>query len=165
MSYVATLGRTLLALPMGLFRSRQAKVSLVAGAVMGLTVGANARAAGQKPAPVFEEVRNRMFTADGRLAERATTQYPTPMHEAAADALGPWATESIVTFPESWNAATEQVVIVPMIRALLGLAEAAAGVGYWLGGFIPPQVIGYGGLALVGVLVIAHLRALKEVFG
>jgi len=163
-SYLSTAARTVAHLPIGLLRSGQVKLAAVFAGYVGVVVGAQSRIAGETPASIVARVRDGMITADGQLVEQERTYEPTPFHEAAADVVDPWVADPLFTFPESWNAAAEQAVIVPMIRILLSVVEAGAGVGYWLAGFTPPQVIGYGGLVVIGGVVIVHLWSLRGQF-
>jgi hypothetical protein len=85
------------------------------------------------------------------------------MDQWAAEHIGEWATEPVITTPESWNRALEQAAIVPMIRGILSLTEVAAGIGYWLAGFLPTIVVkGIALLVVAGALVV-YLVSLREV--
>jgi hypothetical protein len=155
MASALSYARALAAVPVGLLRAPMTKLSIGIAAYIGLATGAWTRAAGTEPAPVIAEVREGMFTPNGRLASRDVPP-PTPMHRWAEQQFGAWVTEPVL--PAAWNTAIEQTVAVPMIRSLLGLMEATAGIGHWLAGFVPPQVIGYGGVVVFGVFTLLHLR-------
>jgi hypothetical protein len=160
MASALSYARAIAAVPVGILRAPMTKLSIAMAAYIGVATGAWTRAAGTEPAPVIAEVRNKMFTPDGRLASRDVPP-PTPMHRWAEQQFGGWITEPVL--PEAWNTAVEQAVAVPMVRTLLTLMEVTAGVGHWLGGFVPPQVIGYGGVVVFSVLLLLRVRTVVEV--
>jgi hypothetical protein len=128
---------------------------------MGFIIGADARAMGRKPRVVFNEVRQGTITENGRLAD-TEAQPRTPMDQWAAEHIGEWATEPVITTPESWNRALEQAVIVPMIRGILSLTEVAAGIGYWFAGFLPAVVVDAMALVVVLVALVVYLASFRE---
>ena len=168
-SWLAALGRAVASAPLAMLRSTQAKLGLLGAGMLGLTVGANSRASGREPSWAIDRVRDELFTADGRLADSGGSMPPSPMHRALAERLGPWATEPVFEVPEAYTVGVEQWFIVPFARSMLAVLEAAAGVGYWLAGVVPPAVVGYGGgvVFLAGTLLLVgrRLRDVLEVFG
>jgi len=159
MTDATTVARRLAGVPAALLTSVHTKVSLLLGAHLGLTVGALSRAEGTRPAPIIAQVRSELFTADGGLTT-AGAQPSTPLHRAAADAVGPWITEPVIETPDWYAAGMEQYVLVPFMRALLNIIEVAAGAGYAAAGVVPAPVLAYGGFGVILLYLVAQLRSL-----
>lgn len=162
MSTLSSVGRALVTMPRALVGSTYTKASAAMASYIGLSIGATAREEGRNPESMIETARSEIIAADGTLAETTQTA-PSPVEEAAADAVGSWVTEPVVTTPDAYNAAVEQTVIVPMVRMALSLTEVAAGVGYWLGGTLHARVVTAIGAVIMLAWLAGQLRLVREV--